>query len=387
MRVLFSGTQYSIEAIFELVLLRQVWDHITDLHRTRDRMLVVLESTVHVRSPNEQDRRAASAVTGEVLGRIADKATSQWGYRFAFTTTRPTRRSFCMKKRNPPPSTRGEATAGPAATALRSRDGGQGGDSVKVTFVNASDADMTLSWVDGDGGLHHNYHFQGGGSSHTECCGQGHVFLLHKRRPAHLHPTNSAKVRAKDVVGGYRVGRVAATVTVGHGGGDGGVISVAAEAEAAAPARKRLRGGRGDESSSSSSRRSSAAAAAAAAAEDGDPLVAIDTSTKHYRTMSIAGFTVNYERNVWRANPTLRAALTADLSMAASLLPPAACRALQGSTPLYVNQSLAHGDAGNPTQMRHMCYHPRDGAAWLASHRMNTAKAGAIEIYTGRDYG
>ena len=72
----FSG-QYSIEAIFELVLLRQVWDHITDLHRTRDRMLVVLESTVHVRSPNEQDRRAASAVTGEVLGRIADRLTSR----------------------------------------------------------------------------------------------------------------------------------------------------------------------------------------------------------------------------------------------------------------------------------------------------------------------
>ena len=93
-----------------------------------------------------------------------------------------------------------------------------------------------------------------------------------------------------------------------------------------------------------------------------------------------------YERNVFRVNPSLRAALTADLTVAASLLPEAACRALQRSTPIYVNTSLTiSGDAGAPTAMRHMCYHSKDGEGWLAAHQMSTAKAGAIEIYCGQD--
>ena len=116
----------------------------------------------------------------------------------------------------------------------------------------------------------------------------------------------------------------------------GGVISVAAEAEAA-------RAGTEATPRAAAATRAAAAAAAEEAAPPPPPppppKTAILSSPsihrpKHYRTMSIAGFTVNYERNVWRANPYAPRSHSLPISawrLASYHRPPAAH--FQGSTP------------------------------------------------------
>jgi len=87
----------------------------------------------------------------------------------------------------------------------------------------------------------------------------------------------------------------------------------------------------------------------------------IDTSTKVYEPVEMAGFTVMCEPGVLHAVAGLEAALRGDLAAAATRMPPGAVRQLRANVRLWVNASLTYGHEAHPTVGRSMTYHPRDG--------------------------
>ena len=112
----------------------------------------------------------------------------------------------------------------------------------------------------------------------------------------------------------------------------------------------------------------------------------IDTSTKEYATTSIHGFNVRYEPGVFDSVRGLRETLETDLRQLQRLLPPAACRQLQQSTPLWLNQAITYGTTDAPVEGTSCCFHPQGGEEWLRRNGMRVDKVGGIEIYSAKYY-
>jgi len=78
-------------------------------------------------------------------------------------------------------------------------------------------------------------------------------------------------------------------------------------------------------------------------------------------------------------------ALTLDLQQVGRLLPAPALRALQKSTPIYVNFKRFYGPVSQPEQ-GNMCYHPQGSKSWLLDKGLPTSHELCIEIFDAHDY-
>jgi hypothetical protein len=112
----------------------------------------------------------------------------------------------------------------------------------------------------------------------------------------------------------------------------------------------------------------------------------IDTSKKEYATAAIEGFIVRYEPGVFDSVRGLRETLETDLRQLRCLLPPAARRLLQQSTPLWINAAITYGTTDAPVVGTTCCFHPVGGEEWLRRNGMRQDKVGGIEIYSAANY-
>ncbi|RYH21283.1 hypothetical protein EON65_21035 [archaeon] len=116
---------------------------------------------------------------------------------------------------------------------------------------------------------------------------------------------------------------------------------------------------------------------------DGD---LIDTTTKIYVPVYIAGWKLMCEPNVFQDVPLLEEILTQELSLMRELFPaPARCK-LQESTPIWLNKSLVYGSKTKPVDEQKAMYHPVGGANWLKKHGLSVFKEGCVEICNATSY-
>lgn len=112
----------------------------------------------------------------------------------------------------------------------------------------------------------------------------------------------------------------------------------------------------------------------------------IDTSQKLYEKDTIHGFDILYERGVYHACLEVYNALSIDLGEVVRLYPPTAVAKLQSDTKIWLNTALTYGTTKHPVVATSCTFHPKEGAGWLSSNGLSTAKAGCIEIFSAEAY-
>lgn len=111
----------------------------------------------------------------------------------------------------------------------------------------------------------------------------------------------------------------------------------------------------------------------------------IDTAfSKVYTSVTIEGFTVKYEPNLFRDVTNLQDALRQDLAVISQLLPTSALEKLQSTVPIYANKSITYGPKSKPTTGETCHFHPNETFLW--ENGLAGEKQGCIEIQSAASY-
>ena len=111
----------------------------------------------------------------------------------------------------------------------------------------------------------------------------------------------------------------------------------------------------------------------------------IDNSNKIYLDEYLGGWKVKYEPGVFEKykEEGLQVLLEEDLKAAAMKLPQAACKYLQASVIIWLNDTITYGPAPGIVGST-CCYH--ESADWLKDNGLTVEKEGCIEVYSASNY-